>query len=138
MVVEVEMGKYADRDWYIKASKEYIDQHDDVPAPWIICPTFHPYSIGWRMGRGESFMMVWGEWWEQMKLDFDERLAYFRKYPPPPRWFEFTSRELFELDPWGRAAGDPFDYLPYFEKLTEMGFEGAERIEEDMNDKRWD
>ncbi|WP_370678773.1 hypothetical protein [Comamonas sp. GB3 AK4-5] len=50
---------------------EHIEQltatHGSVPPPWAVF-NVHPYSIGWRMGAGESHLMLWSAWWPQQAL----------------------------------------------------------------------
>jgi hypothetical protein len=39
-----------------------VSEHGTVPPPWVIFDE-HPYSICWRMGSGESYQLLWWEWW---------------------------------------------------------------------------
>jgi hypothetical protein len=73
------MGEYADEQWYRDRVANMISKHGDFPPPWIYADNSHPYSIGWRMGGGESHIVAFGEWWEQQDMSFDDRIAYFRK-----------------------------------------------------------
>ena len=83
------------------------------------------------MGGGESHVMAFGEWWNQQSKSFDERIEYFRKWPPPPRWCAWMADVIWELEPW--ESEDEFDYLIYFEKLKELGFEGTDDYESDLS-----
>lgn len=129
------MGKYSQKDWYLRISKENIEKYGDVPPPWIYGPTMSPYSIGWRMGGGETHIMVLGEWLEQQNYTQEQRIAYVRKYPPPPRWMEWVARFIWHYkdDNW-----DDIDYDECFTKLKEFGFEGVDDFEKDLDDDRWD
>jgi len=63
-------------------------------------------SIGWRMGSGESWLMMWWAWLEQQPEDRSFRLAYLKRHPPAPRtWLRAA---LNVVDP-ARAADDDDD-----------------------------
>ena len=124
------MGKYKNSDWYLKASKELIEKYGDVPPPWIYAPTFHPYSIGWRMGGGETHIMILSEWLDQENLSFNARVEYLRKYPSPPRWYLWIIHFLWKVD---AEEFDETDYIPYFEKLEKLGFNNTDQFTHDFN-----
>lgn len=129
------MGEYLDEEWYIKLSREYIEKYGAVPPPWIYGPTFHPYSIGWRMGSGETYMMVLSEWLEQQNFSQEQRIAYMKKYPAPPRWFQWVAQFIWQLDD---LETDDFDFTPYFQQLEQLGFEGVADFEKDFNSDQWE
>jgi hypothetical protein len=129
------MGEYSKQDWYQKFLRELKEKYGDVPPPWIYHRDSHPYSIGWRMGSGESLIMLFGEWWEMEKKNEADRIAYFRKWPAPPRWMPWMADAIWDLKPW-ESEGE-FDYQPYFKKLKELGFEGTEEYEKDLADEKW-
>ena len=65
---------------------KYQKIYGEVPPPWVFSPKSHPYSINWRMGAGETFIMVWSLWMNaNIKTKIDQ-IKYFKKYKPPPRW----------------------------------------------------
>lgn len=80
--------------------------------------------------------MILIEWLEQQNMTFEQRLAYMKKYPAPPRWLYWVTDFLWETD--YENGLDDNDYLPYFSKLKELGFEGVDRFSEDMEDERWE
>lgn len=96
-------------------------QYGTVPPPWVVSNE-HPYNIGWRMGAGESHRELWWEWWEQQRLTADERIAYFRRWPPPHCWLARLIEAIWGVD---RSGGDDRQ-LPYFERTAALGF-GAGR-----------
>ena len=52
--------------------------------PWLACPRIERYSIGWRMGYGEDYLMKWGEWYQTLS---DEETVYYQGlFPEPPTW----------------------------------------------------
>ena len=124
------MGSYKSEDWYLKARDEYLEKYGDVPPPWVYAPNTHPYSLGWRMGGGESHLMVLGEWLEEKELDFNERLEYLQKYPPSPRWYQWVVHFLWDIvdTDFPESA-----YGPYFEKLKGLGFENVSGFSEDFD-----
>ncbi len=115
--------------------KELVNRHGAVPPPWIYAENSHPMSIRWRMGGGEWHIMVFSQWWKQSQMDEADRIAYFKKWPPPPRWMEWMASAIWELKPWEHEGG--FDYSPYFAKLQAAGFEGVSEFEADFNDEKW-
>jgi len=129
------MGKYADREWYKTHSKRLINQYGDVPPPWIYEPRAHPSSICWRMGGGESHVMILWEWMDQQNKNKEERIAYLKKYPPPPMWMKWAAQFIWNLgdESWKLD----FDYQPYFIQLKELDFEGVDDFEKDFNDDKW-
>jgi hypothetical protein len=124
------MGRYKEADWYLKSSKELITKYGDIPPPWIYAPNFHPYSMGWRMGGGETHVMILGEWLNQVDLNFDERVAYLLKYPSPARWYQWIIHFLWEVDSY---EFEEEDYLPYFQKLEQLGFKNTADFEKDLD-----
>lgn len=128
------MGQYAEESWYQERVAKWTEQYGAVPPPWVFAEDWHPYCIGWRMGEGETLLMVLGEWWETNCCSEEERIEYFRHWPPPPRWMAFMADYIWDLEPW---HDDEFDYTPYFQKLTALGFAGADDYERDLNDEKW-
>ena len=128
------MGKYAKEEWYKRRLADYKAQYGEVPPPWIHAKNSHPYSIRWRMGEGETLMMVFYEWWEEQKWSEAERVAYFRKWPPPPRWIPWMADRIWDLQSW-ESAGQ-FDYARYYPRLKQFGFQGVEDIEREDDKQR--
>jgi len=121
-------------DYYKTEAEKLIQQHGDVPPPWIHSPSSHPYSIEWRMGAGEDYLGKFA-WFHQTHLTNKEQsINYFKKYPPEPRWVGWTCDVIFDLEPWEE---DEFDYAPYIEKLASLGFKDVHDYEKDLNDPKW-
>lgn len=120
--------------WYQAAIRNNIEKYGDVPPPWIFAPDSHPYSIQWRMGGGETHIMVFSKWFDDNCKSELERITYFKKYPAPPRWLGWMADAIWDLEPWNE---EDFDYTPYFTKLKLAGFEGTDDYERDLNDERW-
>lgn len=94
------LGQFAEKPWYKERVAALLEEFGAVPPPWVYEPDSHPYSMRWRMGDGETLIMVFTEWWDAEQKDFDKRVAYFRKWPPPPRWLPWMANILWDLEPW--------------------------------------
>jgi hypothetical protein len=129
------MGKYSQEQWYFAHCADMLAKYGDFPPPWIYMEDSHPYSIGWRMGGGESHVMAFGEWWEQQNKSFDQRIDYFRKWPAPPRWCAWMANVIWDLEPW--KSEDEFNYSTYFAKLKNLGFQGTDDYESDLDNDKW-
>ncbi|GAA0196374.1 hypothetical protein GCM10009122_60960 [Fulvivirga kasyanovii] len=127
------MEPFENSDYYQKELNKYLDKYGDVPPPWVYAPDSHPYSIQWRMGSGETHIMMFFAWYGR-NLDTEaDRINYFRKYPAPPRWLGWMADAIWDLEP----MDEEFDYSEYFEKLKAYGFEGTEKYMEDLTDEKW-
>lgn len=62
-----------------------------MPPPWIAFPKIERYSIGWRMGYGESYIDKWGAWFES--LTEEEVSAYQKLFPEPVTWKGYWNDE---------------------------------------------
>ena len=62
-----------------------------LPPPWIAFPKIERYSIGWRMGYGESFITEWGAWLDS--LDKKDMKAYQKLFPEPVTWKGYWKEE---------------------------------------------
>lgn len=117
-----------------KEIKKFISEKGEVPPHWIYLPDSHPYSIGWRMGSGETFQEVFYTWFEENLLTEGARVNYFLKHSPPPRWLATVIESIWDLEGWN----DPdFDYGPYLEKLKSLGFQGTDLYQSDLEDEKW-
>lgn len=58
-----------------------------MPPPWLQHPDIKRRSIGWRMGRGEDYMVQWGPWFKG--LSSAGRSQYQALYPEPEEWKGF-------------------------------------------------
>lgn len=127
------MGQYSEKEWYKRELNKYLKEYGEVPPPWIFDLHIHPYSIGWRMGGGETFMMVFCEWFPVVRKTERERLDYFKKYNPPPRWLGFVARSVWDIQNWTEPG---FSYDPYFQKLKEAGFVEVDDYQKDLDEDK--
>jgi hypothetical protein len=112
--------------------KRLTAQFGTVPPPWVKYNE-HPYSICWRMGGGESHMMLWREWWEAQKLAEEARIAYFRRWPPPHCWLAFLIEAVWDVD----IFEEEVELAPYFERTAALGFGSQLDYERDLDDPKW-
>lgn len=74
-----------------------LDANGDLTPPWEKFPRYDRYTIGWRMGDGESWLCYWSVFLEDLDPAFDVRLAYLRRHPPAPK--NWASRVYHVLYP---------------------------------------
>ena len=115
--------------------KEEIDkligEYSTVPPPWVMYNE-HPLSLCWRMGGGESHIVLWGKWWSQQNLTEDQKIAYFRKMPPPHCWLKFLIGAIWNIDTFKENK-----LTPYFNRTSELGFGTQKDYEQDYDDMKW-
>lgn len=69
---------------------------------WLQFPEMPRYSIGWRMGGGESYVAEFGGWWET--LSPEAQRLYEARYPEPPDWQGWYAGEEEDDDSPEQAA----------------------------------
>ena len=81
------------KQWNNKVITEELTPEGDLLPPWQRYPELPRYSLGWRMGHGESYIMAWFQWSESFTQE--QMLAYFHKYAPlPTKWLDWVASEL--------------------------------------------
>ena len=110
-----------------------IEEYQTVPPPWIVYRE-HPYSMCWRMGGGESHIILWWRWWSDNNWTEEDNIDYFRLWPPPHCWLPFMIQAVWKIDI------DESDDVGsgYFDRLTSLGFGSRRDYELDLNDPKWD
>jgi hypothetical protein len=118
--------------WMQEEIDALVAEHGTVPPPWVVYDE-HPYSICWRMGGGESHRELWWEWWRRQGFTEDQKVAYFRRWPPPACWLAFLIEAV-----WGIDTYEQRDNLgPYFERTSALGFGSQQDYERDLADLKW-
>jgi hypothetical protein len=112
--------------------KRLTAEYGTVPPPWVVFDE-HPYSICWRMGGGESHQQLWWEWWQRQRLTEEQKVAYFRRWPPPHCWLAVLIEALWGVDTFDEQA----NLAPYFERTSALGFGSQEDHERDLEDPKW-
>jgi hypothetical protein len=75
------------------------EQGGELEPPWARFPWISRYSIGWRMGSGESYMVLWSDFVDERIETTDEALEYLRRHPPAPRtWADWIAHWLGQLE----------------------------------------
>lgn len=116
--------------------------HGAVPPPWVAFPDTHPYDICWRMGNGEAYLDVVHTWLDQQRATqrFDEaaRIAYFRRWPPPPRWLCWMIDVIWDVEHQDdEEDGGEAACSPYFARAEALGFGTRADYQKDMDDPKW-
>ena len=62
-----------------------------LPPLWIAYPEYEQYSIAWRWGSGEAYVMKWGDWFDT--LDEGEQKEYQELFPEPITWKGYWNDE---------------------------------------------
>ena len=76
-----------------KTVAEELTPQGDLLPPWLKYPEIQAGSIGWRMGYGETYMMAWDIWADQ--LNKDQLVEYFKKHLPLPLdWLTWVSNRF--------------------------------------------
>ena len=85
------------------------EQGGELEPPWSRFPWISRYSIGWRMGSGESYMMLWSDFVDERFETAEEALEYLRRHPPAPRtWADWIAHWLGQLER-DRSEADELD-----------------------------
>jgi hypothetical protein len=118
--------------WMQKEIDRLLMEYGTVPPPWVVYNE-HPYNIGWRMGFGQTHILTWWEWWAQQRFGEDQKIEYFRRWPPPHCWLAFLIQAIWDIDPYEEK-----DQLPrYFDRTNDLGFGSQQDFEQDLNDAKW-
>jgi hypothetical protein len=91
--------------------------------PWMEHPDLPRYSLGWRMGLGESFLMKWDEW--SRTLDQEKLVEYFKLHLPlPVEWLDWVALKLGHKDVAENilAGGGKFEGIYWLESQELANF----------------
>lgn len=120
-------GEHMDA-WMVAQAERLVEEHGMVPPPWVVMNE-HPMNICWRMGHGESHLMVWWEWWSMQPFTEEQKIQYFRRWPPPHCWLDFLIQAVWNIEP-----SDEDELIPFFKRTSELGFGSQEDYERDLDD----
>lgn len=73
-------------DWHIKFIADNSGPNGELPPPWAAFPSIERYSIGWRMGSGESWGMAWHEFLKRFETPAEIKAYLKRQRPAPMNW----------------------------------------------------
>jgi hypothetical protein len=87
--------------------------------PWEAFPIYERYTIGWRMGSGEGYLLDWHASIDNMPKDYESRLEYLKFHRPAPlSWGSLVCRTLYPES----TAEHTFDCSqPDIDKLLHLG-----------------
>ena len=71
--------------WYEDHLEEKLDANGDLAPPWVMFPTYERYTIGWRMGSGESWLSyVHAFLQHELGPEPEARRAWLQRHRPAP------------------------------------------------------
>lgn len=107
----------------------------ELEPPWARYPWIPRGSIGWRMGSGESYEMLWGDFVDEKVRSLDDALAYLRRHPKAPRsWGEWIAGWLASFDDELLDDDDADDAERAGEDVEDDDFEDDDFEDEDDED----
>lgn len=121
-------------EWYLSSKKKQFEEYGSVVPPWIVSTNSHPASMEWRMGDGETRIMVFAIWWNQQNYTEEQALSYFKKFVPPPRWMMWMADVLWKINMY---IPEEFEGSIFYNKLLVLGFEGVTNFQKDFDDPKW-
>lgn len=71
--------------------KKQVKSKKIMPPPWLAYPKIERYSIGWRMGYGEDYIVQFWKWWKT--LSREEQEEYRNLFPEPVTWNGWWNKE---------------------------------------------
>lgn len=72
------------------------DINNPMAPPWLMYPDIGRYSIGWRMGYGEHYIIHFGKWYST--LNIGEQNKFRQMFPPPKGWLGWYEEEYLDED----------------------------------------
>jgi hypothetical protein len=78
--------------------------HGPLEPPWARYPWIKSGSIGWRMGDGEHYAMLWGRFCRTHLAGVDTLIAHLQQHPRAPRSWRRSLRWMLAA-----AGGGPDD-----------------------------
>lgn len=97
-----------------------------MAPPWLMYPNISRYSIGWRMGYGENYMMDFADWYSG--LNIDEQRQFQEMFPEPKGWLGWYEEEYTDRDIYN-------ENVLFWNKDGEMKY-SRERIENDSQNRK--
>lgn len=77
-----------------------VEAQGEMRPPWAMFPHLNPYSIGFRMGSGESYAAAFWDWWRAVspRMSEKDRLAYVRRWPGRAQWGGVMIAMIWNVD----------------------------------------
>ncbi|MDQ2792555.1 MAG: NADAR family protein, partial [Bacteroidota bacterium] len=87
-----------------------------MPPVWMMYPDILQFSLGWRMGYGESYSHDLGDWLKT--LPKKDQKEYDKMFPRPSFWHEDFEGNYYDLIPFWQPGGAPKYSLGKLENNT--------------------
>lgn len=97
-----------------------LSEHGCVRPPWVRFPDTHPFDIAWRMGAGETHVMLWSAW--EQDIDAARCIAAIQRHGAVPAdwaWWAAEAAGLVDTD----DAEEIYD-LPFAEVCRQLATVG--------------
>lgn len=91
-----------------------MNQKKILPPPWLAYPKIERYSIGWRMGYGEDYIMKWGSWYDS--LTNEEKMEYQTLFPEPVTWRGYWKHDEAKEEEEGFYYAHEEFFIEYWQK----------------------
>ena len=124
-------------DDHQKYIQETIAKFGCMPAPWVFLPDCHPFSIGWRMGSGEDYLMHYFDWMDDQKWSLEEKAAHFRNQDVPPAWLIWVYDSLYSMEENDYEFELDALIEKYRPELEALGFTGFDQFVSDFTSEHW-
>ena len=108
-----------------------------MPAPWVYLANCDPYSIGWRMGSGEEYMIYFPQWLAEQGWTKRERAQFFLDQDVPPMWLHWVAITVLDLGDRRRSKQHDEVLEELWPQMEELGFTGKEQFATDLLDRKW-
>lgn len=76
--------------------KSNYNINNPMAPPWLMYPHISRYSIGWRMGYGESYVMNFADWYSGLIIE--EQKQFQQMFPEPKGWLGWYEEEYTDGD----------------------------------------
>lgn len=106
--------------------KSNYNINNPMAPPWLMYPNISRYSIGWRMGYGENYMMDFADWYSG--LNIDEQREFQEMFPEPKGWLGWYEEEYTDRDIYN-------ENVLFWDRNGEMKY-SREKVESDFNKKK--
>lgn len=112
--------------WADERIARELRERGTLLPPWSRFPELPRYSVGWRMGSGEDYLILHGRW--TANWTSDAWVAYLRRHAPiPVEWYDWACWQLgLEGEGESEGAGDgDGDGVDRGEALRALGLAGG-------------
>lgn len=107
--------------WANEGITRELRERGTLLPPWLRFPELPRYSIGWRMGSGEDYLILHHHWTANWTRD--DWLTYLRRHAPVPAdWYDWACWQLgLEGDEHREDDEDEDDGVDREEALAALG-----------------